>query len=53
MMPLEEANSEHDNQILSTEVNAEASSVESTESKRGYRSFSRGRPRKRKKCYQM
>lgn len=44
----EEANSEHDNQILSTEVNNEASSVESTESKRGYPSFSRGRPRKEK-----
>uniref|UniRef100_A0A8C1ZJN1 C2H2-type domain-containing protein n=1 Tax=Cyprinus carpio TaxID=7962 RepID=A0A8C1ZJN1_CYPCA len=45
----EEANSEHNNQILSTEANAEASSVENTQSKRGYSSFSRGRPRKEKR----
>uniref|UniRef100_A0A671Q7J3 Zinc finger protein 271-like n=1 Tax=Sinocyclocheilus anshuiensis TaxID=1608454 RepID=A0A671Q7J3_9TELE len=45
----EEANSEHNNQILSTEANAEASSVENTESKHGYPSFSRGRPRKEKR----
>uniref|UniRef100_A0A8C1M046 C2H2-type domain-containing protein n=1 Tax=Cyprinus carpio TaxID=7962 RepID=A0A8C1M046_CYPCA len=45
----EEANSEHNNPILSTEANAEASSVENTQSKRGYSSFSRGRPRKEKR----
>uniref|UniRef100_A0A672QTZ8 C2H2-type domain-containing protein n=1 Tax=Sinocyclocheilus grahami TaxID=75366 RepID=A0A672QTZ8_SINGR len=45
----EEADSEHNNQILSTEANAEASSVENTESKHGYPSFSRGRPRKEKR----
>ncbi|KAF4103215.1 hypothetical protein G5714_016098 [Onychostoma macrolepis] len=32
-----------------SEANAEASSVENTESKRGYPSFSRGRPRKEKR----
>uniref|UniRef100_A0A673GR83 C2H2-type domain-containing protein n=1 Tax=Sinocyclocheilus rhinocerous TaxID=307959 RepID=A0A673GR83_9TELE len=45
----EEANSEHSNQMLSNEANAEASSVENTESKHGYPSFSRGRPRKEKR----
>uniref|UniRef100_A0A671LWA2 C2H2-type domain-containing protein n=1 Tax=Sinocyclocheilus anshuiensis TaxID=1608454 RepID=A0A671LWA2_9TELE len=44
----QEANSENNNQIPSTEANAEASSMEITESKRGYPSFSRGRPRKEK-----
>ncbi|XP_016138920.1 zinc finger protein 585B-like [Sinocyclocheilus grahami] len=45
----QEANSENNNQIPSTEANAEASSMEITESKRGYPSFSRGRPRKEKR----
>ncbi|XP_026140803.1 zinc finger protein 709-like [Carassius auratus] len=44
----EEANSEHNNQMLSNEANAEARSVENTEHKRRYSSFSRGRPRKEK-----
>ncbi|XP_050988412.1 zinc finger protein 616 [Labeo rohita] len=45
----QEANSEHNNQTPSTEENAETSSMEITESKRGYHSFSRGRPRKEKR----
>uniref|UniRef100_A0A8C1R904 C2H2-type domain-containing protein n=1 Tax=Cyprinus carpio TaxID=7962 RepID=A0A8C1R904_CYPCA len=45
----QEANSENNNQIPSTEANAEASSMEITEGKHGYPSFSRGRPRKEKR----
>uniref|UniRef100_A0A8C2HLW0 C2H2-type domain-containing protein n=1 Tax=Cyprinus carpio TaxID=7962 RepID=A0A8C2HLW0_CYPCA len=45
----QEANSENNNQIPSTDANAEASSMEITEGKHGYPSFSRGRPRKEKR----
>ncbi|XP_052474478.1 zinc finger protein 93 isoform X2 [Carassius gibelio] len=45
----QEVNSENNNQIPSTEDNAEGSSMEITESKHGYPSFSRGRPRKEKR----
>ncbi|KAK2903061.1 hypothetical protein QQF64_010050 [Cirrhinus molitorella] len=45
----QEANSEDNNQTPSTEENADTSSMEITESKRGYHSFSRGRPRKEKR----
>ncbi|XP_043116305.1 zinc finger protein 616 [Puntigrus tetrazona] len=44
----EETNSEHNNERISTEANAEES-VENTKNKRGYPSFSRGRPRKEKR----
>lgn len=45
----QESNSEQNNQTPSPEASAEASSMEITESKRGYSSFSRGRPRKEKR----
>ncbi|XP_067305764.1 zinc finger protein 443 [Pseudorasbora parva] len=45
----QEPDSEENNQTPSTEANAEASSIKITESKRGFHSFSRGRPRKEKR----
>lgn len=45
----QESNSEQNNQTPSPEASAEASSMEITESKRGFPSFSRGRPRKEKR----
>ncbi|XP_077068290.1 uncharacterized protein LOC143721593 [Siphateles boraxobius] len=45
----QEPNSELNSQTPSTEANAEASSMEIKESKRGFHSFSRGRPRKEKR----
>lgn len=45
----QESNSEQNNQTPSTEANDETSSMEITESKRGFSSFSRGRPRKEKR----